>query len=313
MAISRGLQMLVVALAISSTLTTPLKRSKGKLARQIEFTTPLTVVEQRTGYPGAGFRPKIPFDLPNEKPEQVTESVEVLPISPTASTLEDFDEAVSKTVKSVETDHTPADTYGAPLPTADDTIEIEAKLVPAPAEDFQPPSEEATQDFLSSFNVIDNNAGDVVADLPAFEQASETEDLDVTNNKLPPNTYGAPEVKLSKPKTDVETIDDQQQQEGIESAEAEGSAESELGLASESGIHEPADAYGAPRTELDEDNEIESELAEVEQQLEILSRLTRMKTGRLVILPIENNLYLGRLVSSQPKRVQRKNGRLQKL
>ncbi|KAI8122229.1 Beta-1-syntrophin [Lucilia cuprina] len=314
---------LEVALAISCTLATPIKRSKAKSARQIEFTTPSSPVEQKTGYPEAGFRPKIPFELPNEKPVSVTESVEIITTTPAESTLEDFDEIVPTTVKSDVVDHTPADTYGAPLPTTDDAVEVEAEVVPAPAEDFQPPSEEPSKDFSSAFDVIDNNTGDVIADLPTLEQASEAQDLEVIE---PANTYGVPEVELSEPKTDVETVepesemeqhngaetvDDEQQQTeevDIEATEEEGSAESELAPTSELDIHEPADTYGAPKTELDEENEIESELDEVEQQLEILSRLTRSKTGRLVILPIENNLYLGRLVSNQPKRAQRKNG-----
>ncbi|XP_037807812.1 uncharacterized protein LOC119601124 [Lucilia sericata] len=331
MVISRGLQILVVALAISCTLATPIKRSKAKSARQIEFTTPSSPVEQKTGYPEAGFRPKIPFELPNEKPVPVTESVEIITTTPAESTLEDFDEIVPTTVKPDVVDHTPADTYGAPLPTTDDAVEVEAEVVPAPAEDFQPPSEEPSKDFSSAFDVIDNNTGDVIADLPTLEQTSEAQDLEDIDQQLPANTYGVPEVELNEPKTDVETVeqesemeqnnvaetvDDEQQQVeevDIEAIEEEGSAESELAPASELDIHEPADTYGAPRTELDEENEIESELAEVEQQLEILSRLTRSKTGRLVILPIENNLYLGRLVSNQPKRAQRKNGRLLKL
>lgn len=354
MAISKGLQILVVALAISCTLATPIKRSKSKLARQIEFTTPSSVVEQKTGYPEAGFRPKIPFHLPNEKPQTTTpatttETVEEFTSTTTESTLEDFDEIVPTTVKSDVEDHTPADTYGAPFPNpANNDDETEAEVVPAPAEDFQPPSEEASPDFSSPFDIIDTNAGDVIADLPAFEQTSEAEDLDEINvNQLPAATYGAPEVNVNEPKTDVETVDteieteqeqhkseldedeteaeaqpekedgQQEQQEDVSvtdfEATEEGSAESELGSASEPEIHEPADTYGVPKAEFDEENEIDSELAEVEQQLEILSRLTRMKSGRLVILPIEQNLYLGRLVSSQPKRVQRKNGRLLKL
>lgn len=330
MTISRGLTVLVVALAISCTLATPIKRSsKVKSARQIEFTTPSSVVEQRTGYPEAGFRPKIPFELPNEKPQIATESIEVGTTTPTESNLEDFDEIVPTTVKSEVEDHTPADTYGPPLTNDENAIETEAEVVPVPAEDFQPPNEEPFQDFSSTLDVTYDSVSDVIADLPAVEQTSQVENIDVVESELPAETYGTPEIKSSVPTVDVEQVDQELDMEdqpkinedvdvNVEISEEgpleennfnieinEGSAESE--------IHEPADTYGAPKTELDEENEIESEFEEVEQQLEILSRLTHTKTGRLVILPIDKNLYLGRLVSNQPKQVQRKNGRLLKL
>ena len=329
MTISRVIIILVVAVAISCTLATPVKRSKVKFARQIELTTPSSVVEQSTGYPDAGFRPKIPFDLPNEKPKTITESIELVTIKQTESTMEDSDEILPTTVKPEVEDRTPANTYGPPLSVGENDIETVAEIVPVPAEDFQPPSEEPIQDFSSTIDVTHNSDSDVIADIPAVEQTSEVEDIDVIVNQLPANRYGTPEIKSNEPKVDVEQVDQEidieqrpkisedvevdvevsedepEEEDNFEFEKNEGSAESE--------IHEPANTYGAPKTELVEENEIESELEEVEQQLEILSRLTRMKNGRLVILPIDKNLYLGRLVSSQPKRGQSKNDRLLKL
>ncbi|XP_075162043.1 uncharacterized protein LOC142234755 [Haematobia irritans] len=325
----RGLKLaLIVTLAIGSSSATPLKRSNGrKSARQIEFTTPSTLVETKTGYPEAGFRPRIPFDLP--KPKAVTESAidttteafETLSTT-TSSTLEDFDEIVPTTTQKPEIeDYTPADTYGAPdfSPKLSEE-EFEAEVVPAPAVDFQPPSEEESQDFSAPFVIVDDADSEFIADIPAAEQTPETSEseaevLETTVNEIPETIYGAP---ANEPKTDVESIE---QEEVVVKAididsqveeTQEGSAETTLELVGEgeTTIQEPAEIYGAPESEAD--NELQSELAEVEQQIEILSRLTKLKNGRLVLLPSQNDYYFGRLVSSSKpsKRSQRVNGRL---
>lgn len=371
MTISRGLQIIIVALAISASLATPLKRaSTKKSARQIEFTTPSSVVETKTGYPEAGFRPKIPFDLPHEfQPKAVTEAAteaateastkaiteaaiteaatteaateyatesttEAFEIfgttTTTESTLEDFDEIVPTTTAATTEvlDHTPADTYGAPDFSPIDEEEFEADVVPAPAEDFQPPREEDSKDFSADFDVIDNADSEFIADIPAVEQTKQTEgeELEVMVNQVPAEVYGAPDMDNNEPKTDVETVEQElievvePEQFDVEPQveEQEGSAESELELVddNEPRIQEPAEIYGAPGNadESERDNELESELADVEEQIEILSRLTKLRSGRLVFLPVQKNLYLGRLVSNKSaKRSQRKNGRLLRL
>uniref|UniRef100_A0A1I8P223 DUF4794 domain-containing protein n=1 Tax=Stomoxys calcitrans TaxID=35570 RepID=A0A1I8P223_STOCA len=321
MAIFGGLKIsFIVALTIAGSLATPLKRSNGKKsARQIEFTTPSSVLESRTGYPEAGFRPKIPFDLPQPKAvtEAVTEVLETLATTTSStSTLEDFDEVVPTTTTIITggtevVDYTPADTYGAPAPSAKNSGgEFNADVVPAPAEDFQPPSQEDSQDFSASFIVMDNVDSEFIADIPAAEQTSETK-TEAEELEIPSDTYGAPESE-NKLKTDVETIEQQEEGEEeqvtVDTEIEEGSAESELAGENKRRVQEPSEIYGAPDSDIV--NEIAAELAEVEKQIQILSRLTKLRSGRIAMLPSKNE----RLVSAKPpKKTQRLNGRLMKL
>uniref|UniRef100_A0A0A1XLR5 DUF4794 domain-containing protein n=1 Tax=Zeugodacus cucurbitae TaxID=28588 RepID=A0A0A1XLR5_ZEUCU len=63
---------ILLAVAIAVVAATPLKRPSARQrlqqhsARQVEATT-AQPVQGRTGYPAAGFRPHIPFELPNER------------------------------------------------------------------------------------------------------------------------------------------------------------------------------------------------------------------------------------------------------
>ncbi|CAD7005144.1 unnamed protein product [Ceratitis capitata] len=175
---------LLLAVAIAFVAATPLKRQSSRLhqqqrsARQLAATTVQPVLA-RTGYPLAGFRPHIPFELPSErKPKELPNvSSTTVASAAEATTLppedrvgsndvnidveviiegagqEENDERVATTTTEsaevmhevteaeIET-HTPAIEYGPP------TVEAAGETVEEPAEHFQPPNRDA-EDFAA--------------------------------------------------------------------------------------------------------------------------------------------------------------------
>lgn len=253
------------------------QRRQLKSQRQVELSS--------TPYPAAGFRPKIPFDLPSERQPKLEEPLATTTASAAKTEVEDFGitEEQATTTELLEQEvqlnaRTPANTYGAPNQQPEDTVEVVAQ---APARDFQPPVREAAQDFAAV--AIDGIAGEQqpVADLPALDQpettlSEEQEELSTTEIALkvaatPANTYGAPNT--------------------------------------------PARSYGAP--ELEElDNELETEESQVElveeAEQELNAAALGLSSGRLVLLPINAaGAQFGRLLlaveqpQQQPLRRQR--------
>ncbi|XP_037953462.1 uncharacterized protein LOC119683724 [Teleopsis dalmanni] len=296
MAAMRLLAVFIVALALTSTTHgSPVKRiSRQKSARQVEATTPSAVAE-KTPYPAAGFRPKVPFELPNERqPKAVPEPT----TSTTAAPIEDFGFVVTTTQSaptSIEFDdedniaHTPADTYGAPEVTAkkiDATVENAVDGVSKPAEDFQPPNSEPVEDFGGA-PTVDAVGGDAepVADVPVSVESNmpETKDelsnVDIDLKQSPAETYGPPELD----------IDNRQL---------------------------PAETYGAPTEKaaeaVDEVDEQENELVPAntnDGQFEVLSRLSDLKNGRLIFVPADGT-NLRQIYFAELDVPQRTNGRL---
>lgn len=260
---------LMLLLAVAS-LAMPRRQLKSQ--RQVELSS--------TPYPAAGFRPKIPFDLPSERQPKLEEPLATTTAATAKTEVEDFGitEEQSTTTELLEQEvqvnaRTPANTYGPPnQPPAsrDDTVEVVAQ---APARDFQPPVREAAEDFAAV--AIDDIAAEQqpVADLPALEQPettelSDEEELPTTEVALkvaatPANTYGAPNT--------------------------------------------PASSYGAPELE-EPDNELEAEESQVELVEEAEQELNEaalgLASGRLVLLPINAaGAQFGRLILAveQPK------------
>ncbi|XP_017489839.1 PREDICTED: uncharacterized protein LOC108378049 [Rhagoletis zephyria] len=71
---------ILLSLAIAAVVAMPLKRQNARLrplahsARQVVATT-AQPVQAKTGYPPSGFRPRIPFELPNERQPKVLPDV----------------------------------------------------------------------------------------------------------------------------------------------------------------------------------------------------------------------------------------------
>ncbi|TDG44067.1 hypothetical protein AWZ03_009492 [Drosophila navojoa] len=268
-----GIFLMLLLAAASSAMP---QRRQLKSQRQVELSS--------TPYPAAGFRPKIPFDLPSERQPKLEEPLATTTAPSAKTEVEDFGitEEQATTTELLEQEvqvnaRTPANTYGAP-DQPEDTVEVVAQ---APARDFQPPVREAAQDFAAV--AIDGIAGEQqpVADLPALDQpettlSEEQEELSTTEIALkvaatPANTYGAPNT--------------------------------------------PARSYGAP--ELEElDNELETEESQVElveeAEQELNAAALGLSSGRLVLLPINAaGAQFGRLLlaveqpQQQPLRRQR--------
>ncbi|XP_064551658.1 uncharacterized protein LOC135437603 [Drosophila montana] len=258
--------MLLLAVSISARP----QRRQLKSQRQVELAS--------TPYPAAGFRPRIPFDLPSERQPKLEEPLATTTAATTKITVEDFGTTETQsTTELLELDvqinaRTPANTYGAPEQSAsspDDTVEVVAQ---APARDFQPPVREAVEDFAAV--AVDGIAPEQqpVADLPALDQAetplSSDEELPATEIAIkaaatPASTYGAPNT--------------------------------------------PASSYGAPELE-EPDNELETEESQVElveeAEEELNAAALGLASGRLVLLPINAaGAQFGRLILAveQPK------------
>lgn len=264
-------------LAIIATVSAmPQRRAKSQ--RQVEYSS--------TPYPAAGFRPRIPFNLPGE----VQPKLETEPLSTTTSTTPSAVEAIenteplstteqqeaeteAETETETETDlevalRTPANTYGAPEqePLEPDTVEVVAQ---APARDFQPPTLEAVEDFAADGAVA--GAGEQpVADVPALGQA-ETE------------LESEPEPEL------------------VPQPEAEVKAVTPAGT-----YGPPAATYGVP--ELSEPSENELDLEESQVELVEESLTNELASGRLILLPLgARGAQFGRLILAveQPRRPMR--------
>ena len=266
-------------LLLAATCSAMPQRRQLKSQRQVELSS--------TPYPAAGFRPKIPFDLPSERQPKLEEPLATTTAATSKIAVEDFasTEAQSTTTEILEEEveaiaRTPANTYGPPdqpQGNPDDTVEVVAQ---APAQDFQPPTREAVEDF--SAVAIDGVAAEQqpVADLPALDQAetplSDDEELPPTEVALraeatPANTYGAPNA--------------------------------------------PANSYGAPELE-EPDNELETEesqvelVEEAEAEEELNAAALGLSSGRLVLLPINaGGAQFGRLILAVEQPKQRALGR----
>jgi len=280
-----GLILMSLLLAASISAMPQRRQLRQKSQRQVELVA-------STPYPAAGFRPRIPFDLPSERQPKLEEPLATT-TTPFATSSGDVEEFVSTTTEveqqtEIEAEanaRTPANTYGTPESESnpEDTVEVVAQV---PAQDFQPPVREAVEDFAAV--AVDGVALErqPVADLPALDQ-SETPLSDNDNDEeLPPtevafkaattpaNTYGAPNT--------------------------------------------PAREYGAP--ELEEiDNELEVEESQVElveetreeQELSEAAALG-LTSGRLILLPISAaGGQFGRLILAveQPKQPKQQLGR----
>lgn len=131
----------VCLLALSAVSAMPQRRAKSQ--RQVEYSS--------TPYPAAGFRPRVPFNLPGE----VQPKIETEPLTTTSTTSASEVETLENTEPLSTTEQqqpeagtvadlelsirTPANTYGAPEeqdPLVPDTVVVVAQ---EPARDFQPP------------------------------------------------------------------------------------------------------------------------------------------------------------------------------
>ncbi|XP_060655889.1 uncharacterized protein LOC132791102 [Drosophila nasuta] len=295
-----GLILISLMLAATIVTATPLRkhsRQSIKSQRQVEL------VAASTPYPAAGFRPKIPFDLPSERQPKLEEplATTTTPAAATSSSdveveVEEFAstdaQSTTTTVEEEEQEEqqteietnarTPSNTYGAPDTDSEvnpeDTIEVVAQ---APSQEFQPPTREAVEDFAAV--AIDGPAIEQqpVADLPALPDQAEAPLSGVSNDaELPPlagattpaNFYGAPNT--------------------------------------------PARSYGAPELE-EPDNELEVDesqvelVEEAEQELSEAAALDGLASGRLILLPINAaGGQFGRLILAVERPKQRRSERL---
>ncbi|EDV96647.1 uncharacterized protein LOC6558094 [Drosophila grimshawi] len=281
-----GIVMLMLLLAACISAMPQRRHRQQKSQRQVELAS--------TPYPAAGFRPKIPFELPSEQQPKVevptTAATFKIAAEEAPSTTELIEQQPEQEPTDVEVNpRTPAATYGAPEQ-ADDTVEVVG--APAPAQDFQPPVREAVEDFAAV--AIDGVADEQqpVADLPALdkvetplnnedEQQTET-DTEVaakTAQATPANTYGAPNT--------------------------------------------PADNYGPPELEEPIDNELDVEESQVELVEEAEQELINeeevadaaalnLSSGRLILLPLNAaGTRFGRLILAveQPRQPKQQLGR----
>ncbi|XP_017042378.1 LOW QUALITY PROTEIN: fibrous sheath CABYR-binding protein [Drosophila ficusphila] len=247
-------------LAISSVSAMPQRRVKSQ--RQVEYSS--------TPYPAAGFRPRIPFNLPGE-PEQQPK-LETEPLTTTTSTATPTEvetlentEPLSTTEQQQPQEETeteadlevsvriPANTYGVPAEQepqdAQDTVEVVAQ---EPARDFQPPSLDAVEDFAAD-SALAAGGEQPVADVPALGQAepedSEPEVIPEAKAVAPAETYGPPATTYGVPE------------------------------------------LGEPQNELDAE-ESQVELVEEEEAL-----ANELASGRLILLPLgARGAQFGRLV-----------------
>ncbi|XP_030569098.1 uncharacterized protein LOC115768588 [Drosophila novamexicana] len=271
---------IVLMLLLAVSISARPQRRQLKSQRQVELAS--------TPYPAAGFRPRIPFDLPSERQPKLEEPLATTTAAATTKiAVEDFGTTETQsTTELLEQDvqintRTPANTYGAPEQSAsspDDTVEVVAQ---APARDFQPPVREAVEDFAAV--AVDGIATEQqpVADLPALDQAetplSNDEELPATEIAIkaaatPASTYGAPNT--------------------------------------------PASSYGAPELE-EPDNELETDESQVElveeaeeAEEELNAAALGLASGRLVLLPINAaGAQFGRLILAVEQPKQPKLGR----
>lgn len=225
-------------LAISAISAMP-QRNRVKSQRQVEYSS--------TPYPAAGFRPRVPFNLPGEvqpkleaEPTTTTSSdsdVETLENTEPLSTTEQL-QPETEVAAEAETEadlevalRTPANTYGAPGeqdPLEPDTVVVVAQ---EPARDFQPPTLEAVEDFAAD-GAVAADGQQPVADVPAL-QAAEEEVIPEAAVKAvtpagtygpPAATYGVPELGELEKELDLE----ESQVELVEEAAAEEALTNEL-------------------------------------------------------------------------------------
>ncbi|EDW44420.1 uncharacterized protein LOC6616507 [Drosophila sechellia] len=199
----------VCLLALSAVSALPQRRPKSQ--RQVEYSS--------TPYPAAGFRPRVPFNLPGE----VQPKLETEPLTTTSTTsasevetLENT-EPLSTTEQQPEADlevsfRTPANTYGAPEeqdPLEPDTVVVVAQ---EPARDFQPPSLDAVEDFAAD-GAVAAGGEQPVADVPALGQTESQDDEPEAAVKAvtpagaygpPAATYGVPELSETENELDLE-------------------------------------------------------------------------------------------------------------
>ncbi|KAI8037876.1 uncharacterized protein LOC128259759 [Drosophila gunungcola] len=221
------------------------QRRHAKSQRQVEYSS--------TPYPAAGFRPRVPFNLPGElQPQLETEPLtttttttststttpsEVQPLESTEplSTTEQQESETEAEAEAELSVRTPANTYGAPEeqdPLEPDTVEVVAQ---EPARDFQPPSLESVEDFAAAGTVAAGSE-QPVADVPALGQAdsqdSESEPELIAEAEVkavtPAGTYGPPAAtygvpELSEPENELDLEESQ-----VELVDEEAAAEETL-------------------------------------------------------------------------------------
>lgn len=365
----------LLAVAIAVVAATPLKRTsthqrqRVHSARQLLATT-AQPVQARTGYPAAGFRPHIAFELPNERkttelPTVSSTSAPAYEVT-TAQTedaagsddvtidieliVEDAGEAVNdekfatttaipksdaenevelqvdvkkeSAAAAVET-HTPAIEYGPPVVDADTVLE--------PAEHFQPPNKDA-EEFAPSnptfdaevavvagsaaTNVDADTTAQPVADFPAVEEARFTPTVASSND----DNAGAAPIDVS---SELDAAAAAQPIPAATYGPPTGVDEAESRL--------PAETYGAPGVVAVVPHEIEEEDFGVElnefepaaaaedaelsaEQIELLSGLSELQSGRLIFVPADGgNLRQILFAASPQQRRADRNGRLIRL
>jgi len=221
----------VCLLALSAVSAMPQRRAKSQ--RQVEYSS--------TPYPAAGFRPRVPFNLPGE----VQPKIETEPLTTTSTTSASEVETLENTEPLSTTEQqqpeagteadlelsirTPANTYGAPEeqdPLVPDTVVVVAQ---EPARDFQPPSLDAVEDFAADVTVAADGE-QPVADVPALGQAESEDDEPEAAVKAvtpagaygpPAATYGVPELSETENELDLE-------ESQVELVEEEAAAEEAL-------------------------------------------------------------------------------------
>ncbi|XP_017038654.1 magnetosome-associated protein MamJ [Drosophila kikkawai] len=227
-------------LAISAISAMP-QRSRAKSQRQVEYSS--------TPYPAAGFRPRVPFNLPGEvQPKLEAEPLATTPTSTIPSDVETLEntEPLSTTEQlqpetevaaEAETEadlevaiRTPANTYGAPGeqdPLEPDTVVVVAQ---EPARDFQPPTLEAVEDFAAD-GAVAADGQQPVADVPALQAEQELIPEAEVKAVTPAGTYGPPAAtygvpELGEPENELDL--EESQVELVEEAAAEEALTNEL-------------------------------------------------------------------------------------
>ncbi|XP_001973686.3 uncharacterized protein LOC6544134 [Drosophila erecta] len=220
----------VCLLALSTVSAMPQRRAKSQ--RQVEYSS--------TPYPAAGFRPRVPFNLPGE----VQPKLETEPLTTTSTTSASEVETLESTEPLSTTEQqqpeaeteadlevsirTPANTYGAPEeqdPLEPDTVEVVAQ---EPARDFQPPSLEAVEDFAAA-DAVAVTGEQPVADVPALGQAESQNDEPEVKAVAPAGTYGPPAAtygvpELNETENELEDLEESQ----VELVEEEAAVEEAL-------------------------------------------------------------------------------------
>uniref|UniRef100_A0A1B0BPC1 DUF4794 domain-containing protein n=1 Tax=Glossina palpalis gambiensis TaxID=67801 RepID=A0A1B0BPC1_9MUSC len=266
----------------------PIKEVNRKLSsRQTEFSASASLLtSEQIGYPEAGFRPRIPFELPTKRtPKQVIKNNDDITRSTT-------------TLPEIGIISMSATVYGLPED-LDDVLAIDAEVIPIPAGDFQLPHPKSDQDFITALGNDNSLDTDAIADLPATEQTSSTKNENKNTKHDPLTTYGAPDLNLT-PKKDVETVIVEQIDENISMEQQAVSEARQI----------PAETYAVPDLS-DVNNGLKGDSGGVGAQFTKILNPTNGKSGRLVILPLQSSLYLGRLVV-KPWENQSPNGSLLK-